>query len=101
MLGPAAVIAKSDQEMVQFIATREGSVGFNVISEVLEKNLTPLAIGPVIFTDLTYPLLIDAVFVYKPGAMTGAAKAFVDFAFSPEGMRIIKAGHAFPVRRSR
>ena len=99
VLAPAAVIAKSDQEMVQLIATREGSVGFNVISEVLERNLAPLAIGPVIFTDLTYPLLIDAVFVYKPGAMTGAVKSFVDFVFTPEGARIIKAGHAFPVRR--
>jgi phosphate transport system substrate-binding protein len=99
VLGPAAVIAKSDQEMVQLIATREGSVGFNVISEVLEKGLTPLAIGPVIFSDLTYPLLIDAVFVYKAGAMTGAAKSFVDFVYSPEGVRIIKAGHAFPVHR--
>lgn len=98
-MAPAAVIAKSDQEMIQLIASREGAVGFNVISEVLEKGLTPLAIGPAVFTDLTYPLLIDAVFVFKQGKLTGAAKAFVDFVFSPEGTRIIKANHAFPAQR--
>jgi len=98
-LGPAAVIAKTDQEMNQFIATREGAVGFNVISEVLEKGQTPLAIGPASYSELIYPLLIDAVFVYKPGAMTGAVKGFVDFVFSPEGARIIKANHSFPIRR--
>jgi len=98
-MGSAAVIAKTDQEMVQLIASREGAVGFNVISEVLEKGLVPLAIGPLSFSELAYPLLIDAVFVYKPGAVTGAVKSFVDFTFSPEGASIIKAGHAFPTRR--
>lgn len=92
-------VAKSDQEMIKLIASRAGAVGFNVISEILEQGLTPLAIGPAIYTDLKYPLLIDAVFVYKPGALTGAAKAFVDFVFSAAGAPIIKAGHAFPVRR--
>lgn len=98
-MAPAAVIAKSDQEMIRLIATREGAVGFNVISEILEQGLTPLAIGPAIYTDLTYPLLIDAVFVYKPEAMTGAVKAFVDFVFSPAGAPIIKTNNAFPMRR--
>lgn len=99
--GPAAVIAKSDQEMIKLIATREGAVGFNVISEVLQDGLTPLAIGPLVFTDLAYPLLIEAVFVYKPGAVTGDVKVFLDFVFSPEGARIIKAGNAFPFRRDK
>lgn len=99
-MAPDAVIAKSDQEMVQLIAAREGAVGFNVISEVVEKGLAPLAIGPTVYTDLTYPLLIDAVFVFKPGALTGTAKDFVDFVFSPEGARIIKRDNAFPVPRA-
>lgn len=98
-LAPSAVVAKTDQEMIQLIATREGAVGFNVISEVLEKGLTPLAIGPSVYTDLTYPLLIEAVFVYKPGALTGATKDFVDFVFSEKGAQLIKAGSAFPKRR--
>lgn len=96
---PAAALAKSDQETIELIASRPGAVGFNVVSEVLNKGLKPLAIGPTVYTDLTYPLLIDAVFVYKPGALTGVAKAFVDFVFSDEGSRIIKAGNAFPIRR--
>ncbi len=100
-MAPAAVIAKSDQEMIELIATREGAVGFNVISEVLNRGLTPLAVGPMVFTDLTYPLMIEAVFVYKPGAMTGVVKAFVDSVFTPEGARIIKAGNAFPFRRDK
>lgn len=98
-LAPGAVIAKSDQDMVHLIADRPGAVGFNVVSEVLEHGLTPLMIGTEPHTSLTYPLLIEAVFVYKPGALTGAAKAFTDFVFSEEGARLIKAGNAFPVRR--
>ena len=100
-MAPSAVIAKSDQEMIELIKSRAGAVGFNVISEVLEKGLRPLAIGPTVYTDLTYPLLIDAVFVFKPGALTGSAKAFVDFVYTPEGSRIIKAGNAFPMSRER
>ncbi|MHB8836223.1 MAG: extracellular solute-binding protein [Candidatus Methylomirabilia bacterium] len=98
-LAPTAVIAKSDQEMVDLIATREGAVGFNVISEVLAKGLAPLAIGSLVYSELAYPLLIEAVFVYKPGAVKGDVKAFVDFVFSPAGARIVKAGNAFPFRR--
>jgi phosphate transport system substrate-binding protein len=98
-LAPSAVVAKTDQEMVELIATRAGAVGFNVISEVLDRGLKPLAIGPTVHTDLTYPLLIEAVFVYKPGALAGAAKAFVDFVFSEQGAKLIKAGYAFPKRR--
>ena len=100
-LAPSALVAKSDQETVQLIATREGAVGFNVISEVLEKGLTPLAVGPSAHTDLTYPLLIEAVLTYKPGALTGAAKAFVDFVFSEKGASLIKANNALPVQRPR
>lgn len=33
--------AATDQEMVQFIAEYEGAIGFNVVSEVLEKGLSP------------------------------------------------------------
>lgn len=98
-LAPTAVIAKSDQEMVDLIAAREGAIGFNVISEILAKGLTPMAIGTTAYSELTYPLLIEAVFVYKPGAVKGAVKAFVDFVYSPDGARIIKAGNAFPFRR--
>lgn len=92
--------AATDQEMVQFIGEIEGAIGFNVISEILERGLTPIALDGVAPTDKDYPALVDAGFVYKPGALAGGVKAFVDFVFSAEGAKIIRANSAIPVARA-
>jgi len=92
--------AATDQEMIQFIAEYEGAIGFNVISEVLEKGLTPLALQGVSPDDEAYPVLVDAGFVFKPGALTGGVKAFVDFVFSPEGAKIVRSNHGVPAPRA-
>lgn len=92
--------AATDQEMVQFIAEHEGAIGFNVISEVLEKGLSPLALDGVAAGADAYPVLVDAGFVFKPGALTGNLKAFVDFIFSAAGAKIIRANHAVPTGRA-
>lgn len=92
--------AATDQEMVQFIGEYEGAIGFNVVSEVLEKGLSPLALDGVAPGDAAYPVRVDAGFVFKPGAVAGSLKSFVDFIFSDEGAKIIRANHAIPVARA-
>ena len=92
--------AATDQEMVQFIAEYEGAIGFNVVSEVLEKRLSPLALEGVAPGGDAYPVRVDAGFVFKPGAIAGSLKAFVDFIFSEEGAKIVRANHAVPVARA-
>lgn len=92
--------AATDQEMVQFISEYEGAIGFNVISEVLEKGLAPLALEGVAPDAEAYPARVDAGFVFKPGALTGNLKAFADFIFSAEGAKIVRANHAFPTSRA-
>lgn len=92
--------AATDQEMVQFIAEYEGAIGFNVISEVLEKGLTALSLEGIAPGDEAYPARVEAGFVFKPGALTGTLKAFVDFVFSAEGGKIVRANHAIPMTRT-
>lgn len=88
------------QETIDFIGQYEGAIGYTGTPECLEKGLNIIAVNGIPPTDVQqYPAKMDMALVYKKDRLTGAAKEFVDFIFSPEGADILKKYASSPKPR--
>lgn len=92
-------MANTDQEMSAAVADNPGAVGFGPMSEALDRNLNIPAIDGVPPSAPAYPALSDFALIFKKEKLTPGMKAFIDFLFSPEGGKIIKANAATPIAR--
>lgn len=89
-------VAYTDQEAAEMVETIPGAIGPNSLSLIMaeRRSIRPLALDGVVATvetirDGTYDLTKTFHFVTRPAAEP-AARAFMEFAASPEGRAILE-----------
>lgn len=86
------IIALKDQEMIDKIKGKEGTIGYGTLSNFKASNLKIFSIDNIAPTlsntqNNKYKIYSTFAFVYKN--LTGLSKEFVDFVYSSKGKKII------------
>lgn len=86
------IIALKDQEMIDKIKGKEGTIGFGTLSNFESSNLKVFSIDNISPTLANvqggkYKIFSSFAFVYKD--ISGLSKKFIDFVFSSKGKKII------------
>lgn len=94
---------ESSQELQKAVRKHPGTVAYIPVAVAKSASLEPLSFNGVAPTPANvasgaYTLTIPLGLAYKD-ALSGSAKAFLDFVFSPEGERIIKEFGCLPKPR--
>lgn len=93
-------MTNTDQEMPAVVADNAGAIGFGPINEANDKGLLSLAIDGVSPLAPAYPVQSDLALIFRKDKLTPGMKAFIDFLFSAEGEKIVRANAATPVARN-
>lgn len=104
---PGMLIALTDQDNAQTIATTPGAIGFSTLAQIATEDLPLKALsldGVVPSTDNvengTYPARKVLSLVVKPDP-SPAARIFLDFMRSPEAQGILARAGSIPIARKR
>lgn len=86
----AEVVSTTTQDLINVVSKTQGAVGFAPYSVVQRSSLTMLKIDGRAPTDATYPSAVSIGIVHGPEPLSADAKAFVTFAQSAEGGKVVR-----------
>jgi phosphate transport system substrate-binding protein len=91
-------LATTTQEAVTTVKDVEGAIGFGPYSRALEAITTILKIDGKHPLDDGYPSAVTLALLYKEGALTPEAAAFVQYVRSPKAHRILSSWGGVPIK---
>ncbi|HET7678944.1 MAG TPA: substrate-binding domain-containing protein [Xanthobacteraceae bacterium] len=95
---PRSKLAMTTQEAVETVKEVEGAIGFGPYSRSLEAATTVLRIDGKHPIDDGYPSAVTLALLYKEGALTQNAEAFLNFVRSPTAHQLMANWGGVPVR---
>jgi phosphate transport system substrate-binding protein len=95
---PRSKLAMTTQEAVETVKEVEGAVGYGPYSRMLEASYSVLTIDGKHPLDHGYPSAVTLALLYKEGALTPEAQAFLTFLRTPTAQRLITNWGGVPVR---
>lgn len=105
--GASVKVVHLDTQLIELLDRYPTSLSFLNRSALFAAatKVKPLALGAVEGTsdnlaDGRYPMALEFGLVHKAGALSGAAKAFVAFIYSPSGERILREHGVLPIAAS-
>jgi phosphate transport system substrate-binding protein len=88
-LTPRSKLAITTQDAIETVRTVPGSVAFGPFSRSLEPATTVLAIDGRRPNETGYPSAVVLSLIFKEGRLTDPARAFLDYARSPQASKIL------------
>lgn len=94
----AEVVSTSTQDLINAVNKTQGAIGFAPYSVVQRSSLTMIKIDGRAPTDPAYPSAVSIGILHRSEPLSADAKAFVDFAQSAEGGKVVSWLGAVPAK---
>jgi len=95
-----SMLATSTQQSFDAVRSRVGAIGFGPFSVGLESTYIVMRVNGIAPTDAAYPSAVTLSLIYKDANLSKSADRFIDFIFSPTGIKVIKENGGLPVVRA-
>jgi len=93
-----AIVKLSDEEQIDAVAKKEGTLGFCVSTNIKGQKVKIIKVDGISHTSDTYPIMATVGLVYM-NQLTGLAKEFVDFIYGAQGAEVIQKMHCLPLKK--
>jgi len=96
---PQSKATDSENQTAETLSTTDGALGYTVYDIAVKAGLTVFTLDGLKPTDDAYPAQMVFALVHRADKLSGNAKEFIDFLFTPSAAKLIKAHGADPLPR--